>query len=366
MSARVRILKRLDALAGPPLCALFSRPQREPERRTLRDFPGGRVLFLRPGGIGDAVLLLPALSALRRALPGHPVDVLCEGRNAALFEASGLVDRVLRYDARPLSVLFALRRARYAAALDAEQFHRFSAVLAALTRAPLRIGFNASPVRLGLYTHTVPYDQQDPEDALFGRLVAAALGGPVELPPRLGILPSSLLPPPPTELPARFVALHVGGSAPCKRWPAERFAALARALRERLALPSVLLGSAADRADVAAVAAASGAIDLGGRLSLAQVASVCARAALVVGPDSGVAHLSVAAGTPAVVLFGPSDPLKWGPPSDVGEALRHPLPCSPCSMFGYTKPCRRFACMEALSVEEVFAAVERRLREEIK
>ena len=358
MSARTGLLKALDAVLGPALCSAFSRAQRAPETRTLRDFPGGRVLVVRPGGIGDAVLLLPMLRALRAAAPGSAVDVLCEGRNAPVFELSGLADRVLRYDAAPFATLRALRRGRYAAVLDTEQFHHFSAVLAARTRAPLRVGFSVAPARLGLYTHTAPYDLQGPEDVQFGRILAAALGvSAVSLPPRAGSIPASRLPPPPEGLPERFVALHPGGSVACKRWGADRYAALAAALRDRADLPCVLVGAKEDRAAAAEVARASGAVDLCGRLDLAGAAALCARAGLLVGPDSGIAHLAVAVGARAVVLFGPSDPLKWGPPPDGGVALREPLPCSPCSMFGYTKPCRSRACMAALSVDRVLAAV---------
>ena len=360
MSVRTGLLKALDAVLGPALCAAFSRVQRAPEARTLRDFPGGRVLVVRPGGIGDAALLLPTLRALRAAAPGSAVDVLCESRNAPVFELSGLADRILRDDAAPFAALRALRRGGYAAVLDTEQFHRFSAVLAAWTRAPLRVGFNVAPARLGLYTHTVPYDLQGPEDAQFGRILAAALGVPaVGLPPRSGTIPPDRIPPPPEGLPERFVAIHPGGSVPCKRWGAERYAALASALRERAGLPCVLVGAEADRPAAARIAREAGAVDLCGRLDLAGTAAVLARAETLVGPDSGIAHLAVAAGARAVVLFGPGDPLKWGPPPDRGVALREPLPCSPCSMFGYTKPCRANACMAALSVERVLAAAVR-------
>ena len=358
MSARTGLLKALDSVLGPVLCAAFSRAQRAPEARTLRDFPGGRVLVVRPGGIGDAVLLLPALRALRQAMPDSSVDVLCESRNAPVFELSGLADRVLRADATPLATLRALRRGRYAAVLDTEQFHHFSAVLATRTRAPLRVGFSVAPARLGLYTHTVPYDLQGPEDVQFGRILAAALGVPsVELPPRAGSIPADRLPPPPNCLPERFVALHPGGSVPCKRWGAGRYVELAAALRDRTGLPCVLVGASADRTAAEEVSRAAGAVDLCGRLDLAATASVLARSGLLVGPDSGIAHLAVAVGSRAVVLFGPSDPLKWGPPPDRGLALREPLPCSPCSMFGYTKPCRTNACMAALSSDRVLSAV---------
>ena len=369
--ARAGLLKRLDAAFGPALCALAARPQRAPETRTLRDFPGGRVLVVRPGGIGDAVLLLPALAALRRAAPASPVDVLCEARNAPLFALSGLADRILPYDAHPLRTVRTLRRTRYAAALDTEQFHPSSALFCALSRAPLRIGFNVAPARFGVYTRIVPYDLSGPESAQFARLFAAALdlpAGDASPPFERSSFEQITIP-----LPTTYAALHVGGSAPCKRWRSERFAALAAALAERHALPCVLLGAREDLPAARSIlslfpshASASSPsspvvapVNLVGRLDLARTAAVCARASLLVGPDSGLAHLAAAVGTPVVALFGPSDPAKWGPPPDRGTALRHPLPCSPCSMFGYTKPCRSFACMDAISVEEVLAAAEK-------
>ena len=70
----------------------------------------------------------------------------------------------------------------------------------------------------------------------------------------------------------------------------------------------------------------------------------------------------MAVGTPAVVVFGPSDPAKWGPPDDCGTAVAEPLPCSPCSIFGYTKPCRTFECIQRLSSERIAEAIRGELR----
>ena len=95
-----------------------------------------------------------------------------------------------------------------------------------------------------------------------------------------------------------------------------------------------------------------------GKLSLAETAGVCAGAKLVVGPDSGIAHLAVALGTPAVVLFGPSDPKKWGPPEGAGRVARVDLPCSPCSIFGYTKPCANYECVKGITASAIRKAME--------
>ena len=366
MSIRASLLKTCDAAFGPLLCALRSRRQTSPERRRLTDFPGGRILVIRPGGIGDAVLLLPMLTALRQAVPDSPVDVLCEARNAPFFGLCPQIDRILVYDAHPFAALRGLRRGRYAAVLDTEQFHHFSGVFSSLTHAPLRIGFNVNPSRLGICTHCVNYDLGGAEDAQFGRLLSAALGREVVLPPRTELLSRERLPSPPPELPGRFVLLHAGGSVPAKRWPAERYAELARTLFERHGLPVVLAGSEADAAFAARIADHAGKAVLNrcGQFCLPETAALCAQAEFLVGPDSGLAHLAVALGTPAVVLFGPSDPAKWGPPAEMGAAIRIPLPCSPCSMFGYTKPCRGHDCLRGVPVEAVLAACERFLSNE--
>jgi ADP-heptose:LPS heptosyltransferase len=110
--------------------------------------------------------------------------------------------------------------------------------------------------------------------------------------------------------------LHPGAASPARRWPADRWAALARA--ERAAGRRVLVtGSAAERAladDVAAAAELPTAAVLAGRTDVAALAAVVAHAGRVVCGDTGVAHLATAYGVPSVVLFGPTPPSEWGPP----------------------------------------------------
>jgi ADP-heptose:LPS heptosyltransferase len=106
------------------------------------------------------------------------------------------------------------------------------------------------------------------------------------------------------------------------------------------------------------VAAGAEAVTLAGRLDLAGTAAIIARSALFVGSDSGLAHLAVALGVPTVVLFGPSDSLKWGTENSRHAVVRHDLPCAPCFIFGYHKPCRTIACMKGISVDDVLRACE--------
>jgi ADP-heptose:LPS heptosyltransferase len=126
--------------------------------------------------------------------------------------------------------------------------------------------------------------------------------------------------------PGRFVCVHPGASVPERRWPAERFAAVADALAAH-GLRVVLTGSAEETSLTAAVAAAmtAPALDLAGRTSLGTTAAVLARARLVVCNDTGVSHLAAAVGTPSVVTSTGDNPARWSPP----DARLHRVLCIP-------------------------------------
>jgi ADP-heptose:LPS heptosyltransferase len=110
--------------------------------------------------------------------------------------------------------------------------------------------------------------------------------------------------------------VHPGASAPARRWPAERFAAVARAER-RAGRHVVVTGDPSERALALRVAQLAGLDDdtaLAGRTSLLELAAAVAAAGRVCSGDTGVAHLATAFATPSVVLFGPVSPAQWGPP----------------------------------------------------
>lgn len=386
MSWKTGLMKFVDRTVGAALCWALSRAQRAPETRTPASLPPeGRLLAIRPGGIGDAILLVPALRRLRAAAPGRALDVVCESRNAEVFRLAGVADRIFEFDTQPIRTLRALRRGPWALALDSEQFHHFSAVFAVLSRAPLRVGFGINPARFGLYTHLVPYDTRGPEREQFMRLVTQS-GACAEGDPHAenaeGNSHAENAENAESGHGSAFVLCHAGGSIPSKRWPAAAFAEFCVKLHEKSGLSCIFVGGREDKeyakeiigfirtfehsADSACFqttqhgSAPPAWIDNRvGTLTLAQTASACREAVLCVGPDSGIAHLAVAVGTPAVVLFGPSDPGKWGPPPGLGEAVRVDVPCAPCSMFGCVKPCLNHVCMDRIPPETVLAAAEK-------
>ncbi len=324
------------------------------------------ALVVRPGGIGDMVLLLPALQALRRAFPGVVIDVLCERRNRDVLSLANWPDPILQYDA-PFQMLGHLRRTRYDVVIDSEQFHYFSALMCILARTTARIGFKISPGRNLLYTHLINYDLEGHETDQFMALLRP-----------LGITPPDSLPQPvlsaPAELPAPvanirtrpeacLISLHPGGTTSCKQWAPERFAELLQQLGNDSRLVFAILGNQQDQRLAESIAARSGLgpriLSVAGRLSLAETAAVLAQSSVCIGGDSGIAHIAAALNTPTITLFGPSDSRKWGNRSGPHTLLQHPPDCAPCCIFGYHKLCHSIACMAAIPVSEVETACRR-------
>ncbi len=153
-----------------------------------------------------------------------------------------------------------------------------------------------------------------------------------------------------------IVALAPGARWATKRWPAERFADVAAALVRRGASVA-LTGGPADRDAFAAFAAAARvpvAADLSS-LPLDALAAALARVQLLVSCDSGPVHLASAVGTPALVLFGPTSVVRWGPPAP-SRALTLGLPCSPCSNHGGDRcPEGHRRCLDDLTADRVIA-----------
>ena len=366
--SRAALLKFLDSSVGWALCKCVGRLRHMARRPSLAPTPQPAdirsLLILRPGGMGDMLMLLPVIRGLREALPHARIDIVCEKRNRDVLHLAGLEDTALLYDTHPLALLRRLRDTAYDVVLDTEQFHNFSAILSWLSGARVRIGFKINPARLHLYTHLVGYDVDGYEMDQFVRLVQT-LGISLPVSGLHGSLAEVAIP---GKIPAhleqiaagrRLVAVCPGAGDPYKQWGGDRFAPLIDGLVE-FGEAVVLLGGRDDRASAQGILARLGnaafVSDCTGRCTLVETAAILKRAALLIGGDSGLTHLAGSLGVRTLVLFGPSDPGKWAAPDEHHVVIRKPLPCSPCAIFGYRKWCRDIPCMRSISVDEVMHA----------
>lgn len=372
---RPELLKFLDAVLGPLLCklAVWGRPGGGAPGAGAPAAAVKRILVIRPGGMGDMLLLIPVLRRFFETVPGAEADVICETRNRSVLEMAGLPVTILPADGAPFRLWLRLWRTRYDAAVDTEQFHHLSALLALASGAPVRIGFKINPARNPLYTHPAGYDMDGHEGLQFLRLFEPlGVTGPYRLEGSLRASPQKVRPAI-REAVERLagegplIVIHPGGTIESKRWGAARFARLAEALLVAPDRRVALAGGGADRLEAQAVlrlaARSEGRlVDFTGALSIPETAWLLGRSRVFVGGDSGVAHLAAALGVRTVVLFGPGDPRKWGLTDARHRIIRQALPCSPCSLFGYQRACRDKACMGEITVDSVAAAVLEQLK----
>lgn len=349
------LLKQVDAILGKYFILLaeyFGTKNNKP-------FAQNSCLFIRPGGIGDAVYLLSTILLLKQQYPDVTIDVLAEQRNAAIFSFSPYVRTIFHYD-KPRELLACLKT-RYDMVIDSEQWHRLSAVVAAFIKADLRIGFGTNE-RARVFNHSVFYSHDDHELISFRRLLEPLIGTetqPLFDKPFLHI-PTNLL----TkirkehEIPEQpFITIAPGASITERRWGGERYAEVARELSRKGYL-IVVTGMASETDDAAQIVqGVPETIDLTGKTSLKEAAALLSAAKLFMGADSGLLHIAVALGVPTVSLFGPGRARKWAPQGKQHRVINKQLPCSPCTTFGNTPPCpHNVACMKQISPDEVVAA----------
>jgi lipopolysaccharide heptosyltransferase II len=374
---KIKFLKSVDKVVGKPLVYLL--PSLYKSRRDMR-VPAERILVIRPGGIGDAVLLLPAIRILKTLLPDTGIDILCEKRNFSIFQLSKEVGGLYLYD-RDMELLKCLRN-KYDIVIDTEQWHRLSAVVALLTGAPIRVGFNTNE-RVRVFTHTLPYSHDDYEVYSFLRLIepltesldpGACWQESVFDPDKAFIEPTeeavdrdvlATLKEALRRWSKGLVAISPGATVEERRWGGNRYGRVAERLTEE-GYGILILGTGAEKGDAERILSfAEECVDLTGKTDLKAAAFILKNCRLFIGPDSGLLHIAYAVGTPTVSLFGSGIQKKWAPRGQRHIVINKGLPCSPCTRFGYTPKCKRgVACLAGIEVNEVFQSAMRLLGED--
>jgi ADP-heptose:LPS heptosyltransferase len=259
------------------------------------------VLILRALGLGDFLTGVPAYRALRRAYPGHRIMLAAPQVLAPLVPLTGAVDGLLPTDElRPVPWTGEAPDI----AVDLHGRGVASHQLVAALRPQRLIVFGGE--HAGGFTGPL-WRPAEHEVNRWCRLCRES-GIPAD--------PGDLLLTAPRLAGPAFTLLHPGAAAPGRRWPAARFATVAR----RLAAGGHavrITGSAAERELASRVARLAGLPResvLAGQTSLAELAGLTASARLVIAGDTGLSHLASAYARPSVTLFGPVPPSEWGPP----------------------------------------------------
>jgi ADP-heptose:LPS heptosyltransferase len=366
---------------GRPIRAMFSTT---PPGLDEPPIAPRRILCMKFYGLGNAIMLIPVLEAVRRRWPDVEIDFLTMPGNVPLLERSGVVRRAFAVDTstvgRFLSTLWAalgrVRTRGYDTVLDFEQFVKISSILGFFSGARERIGFNTDGQRRGfMYTRRVVYTDSDHMSAIFARLTRPlGVGGPlpdVRLPIEDGerraaraFLAESGVGP--DHFPVVVVHLGIGMNfyrVPLKRWEPSSFAAVADDLAARHGAAIVFTGQGAEERTLIAEARRlmrQPSIDACDRFSATGLAALIDHCHFVVSNDTSVMHLAALVGTPVVAIFGPTAPLHYGPRGEHNLVFYRDLYCSPC-LTNYNlkvSRCLDPVCMRGIRPGEVTAAIE--------
>ena len=328
-----------------------------------------RILICGVNWLGDAVMSLPALQALRDHQSSAHLALLTKPGLAALWSMFTTIDQVISLPSAGQSIkptISELKKQEFEVSYILPHSFR-SALPPFLARIPKRIGLPGHFPRAFLLTDVRrPAFGPGREHQVYEYL---DLFFPGEN--RRTFVPPRLAPPPAAldamraklaALPRPWIAMLPGAArGTSKQWPAERYADTAAALVARTGGSVVVLGTAGERAvcqQVAAAAAPNG-LNLAGATTLPELAAALALAAAVLCNDSGGMHLAAAVGTPLVALFGITDPARTGP---LGERIRLLQHSERRSRDVPRTSAAAQAALRAISVAEAVAAVADALR----
>jgi heptosyltransferase-2 len=350
-------------------------------RSSFEDDRVRRIAVIRLDRLGDLVLTLPLLGALKRRWPLAEVTLLCREAVAPLAQAQPEIDRLMTVRGvsdRAGKVLDRDERRSLIARLRAEQFDLVidpfygeeleTALLAWHSRARYRLGFSIAGRRI-FFTHAARARARQSFHQL-QQVLVSAIG--LELnpddQPRLRVTPAEQAAAR-TRLrregldPTRpIIGIHPGGYYSSQRWPLGRFLKLAGLLERERQWQIAFFGLRPEERLIAQIGIKSGqrsAVFFG--LELREFIALTSCCQLMVCNNSGPLHLASALGLPTVSTMGPTDPIRWHPVGRGHVVVRKPLWCSPCGEG--ICPLGTHDCMAAISVEEMAAAVDEQMAE---
>jgi lipopolysaccharide heptosyltransferase II len=377
--ARLHIYNRRERalVAGADRLLDVSRALVRPFRRRRPPASPQRILLLRLERIGDLLMTLEAIADVRASAPFASIDLVVGSWNADLARAIDPVTRVHTLDAAWLarggqglgmrSLFRAARqwsRTKYDVGINFEPDVRSNILLAA-SGAAWTAGYRSGgggalldvPLEYDIRAHTTHNAR---------RLIAAVFGTP-DAEPRP---PAFVVPAGAAENASRLlssadrplIGVHVSGGRPIKQWDPQRFAEVARRLVTAVDATIILTGSAGDRALVDLVKQQlppARMVDVAGHVDLLTLAGILERLDLLITGDTGPMHLAAAVRTPVVAVFGPSDPVRYGPRGPNDRVVRVDLPCAPCNRIRL--PPERCVghipdCLALVTTDSVFTA----------
>jgi len=387
---KLAFLKILDKYAGLAICLaltfinkLFRFRETEFRAENVK-----KTLAIKFWGLGSILLLSPTVKEFRAVYPRSRLVFLTLSRNKEISEALNLFDEVLTINIDKgwlmfirtfLSILGCFWRERFDLVIDFEFFTRFSSIITFLTFARMKIGFHAWETWRGdIHNLKVPFNRYwHVMDNFYNLGVHMGLDAGKKdrlriskpfISPKDKAAVSKLLAA--AGVTNGYISVHINASdlSMERRWPYGSFVRVINKFLAEYLMSVVFIGAGSDRSLVrrmVAEVADPRAVDLAGKLSITQLAFLFENSKLVMANDSGPLHLALAMDTPTISFFGPETPMMYGPRGEKHAVFFKNIECSPCINVHDRKSVRcywaRPKCMEAISAEEVFDIMKKKL-----
>ena len=325
------------------------------------------ILIIKPSALGDIVHSLPFLAAVKKQFSDAKIDwVVAHGLHTFL-EGHPMINRlwVIKKDQwkklahvsqtfREINELKkGLKASNYDVAVDLSGLFR-SGVISYFSKAKIKLGFKESDEGSPFfYTHKI-HGSMDIHAIDRYLEIAKFMGcniGNIEYP----FAPYNPDPLILNRLPEKYIIICPSAGKPANRWQAQKFGILAAKLK----LPSIVIASRTetDIADIVVTSSDGKAISVAGQTNLKELVALIKKASFFICNDTGPMHIAAALDVPVFAIFGPANPIRTGPYGNIHTIIQKKLDCSPC----YAKqPCSHFKCMNDLSVEDVFKAINQR------
>jgi heptosyltransferase-2 len=336
-----------------------------------------RILIKAVNWLGDLVMTLPAMRAVRRAHPDAHLAILIKKELASFFDGDQWLDEVIPYSVASGFAGLNDRR-KIVGQIRARHFdlavvmpNSFESALWVTAGGVARRAGYALDRRGAMLTHKA----MPPPDALDGHQVRYFLAMVRETLGIEGDADDIAITPDPKHVAtmrewirthrrrangkdAPLIAIAPAAAyGPAKEWPAAKFAAVIDALTGRASADCVLVGAPSERAKCEEVAklSSAAAIVSAGETNIGELIALLSISSAFVGNDSGCMHLAGALKIPTVAIFGSTNPIRTGPARDCSRVIWHHLECSPC----LARTCRfgHYNCLHQVEPEEALDAL---------
>ncbi len=378
---QVDLFKKIDKIIGTPFCFLLGVLDKLFFKKDNISLKPKRILVIKLIAIGDLVVALPTLRALKKSFPESYIAILVTPRVREVVEGCPYLDKIIYYDILGkdkgikglFKLIWLLRKLKFDVVIELEQYYRITTLISYLAGIQNRIGFDLpGQGRRWLFTIRVPYPINKHEVEAFLEMVKIIGADTSEKElveiwvsdkdkeyinkflDEAGVLKKDFL-----------VGIHpgTGPSAVSRRWPPEKFGKLADWLVKKYKakvlftgdfLELKLINECIKSMTVKPIIAA-------GRTNLKQFAEITKRCKLFIVADTGPLHIAVAMKSKVIGLYGPNTPSKWGPYGSGHLTIYKTLDCSPCTKLylGQVSRCKDPICMENIQVDDVKKAVEK-------